>query len=312
MSPRIGWIGAGVIGSSCASRLVEAGSQVVVYTRTRAKAERVLSAGARWANSPAQIAQECDVVFSTVGYPCDVREIFFGPAGIYNVWKNSPVDSEGNPKLYIDMTTSSPGLAQEIYESSTRAGFLSLDAPVSGGDVGARNGTLSIMVGGDEAAFERATPILMNLGSNLRHMGGAGSGQRAKMANQILIAGGMIGVCESLLYAYQAGLNLEDVLAAVSQGAAGSWSLSNYGPRILRGDFQPGFYVEHFIKDMGIALDDAQKMNLSLPGLALVKQLYVALVAQGGSRKGTQALVQALASLNNIDAFQDGLPTIVK
>ena len=203
------------------------------------------------------------------------------------------------------MTTSSPELARQISQASAAAGFDSLDAPVSGGDVGAKNGTLSIMVGGDETTLKRVEPILQNLGTNIRFSGESGSGQRTKMANQILIAGTMIGVCEALLYAYRAGLDLEGVLASVSTGAAGSWSLSNYAPRILRGDFKPGFYVEHFVKDMGIALDDARKMNLALPGLALVHQLYVALMAQGGARKGTQALVQALAAISQIDAFRD-------
>lgn len=312
MELRIGQIGAGVIGGSCAARLIQAGYKVVVYTRTKAKAEKLLAAGAEWADSPAQLADQCGVILSCVGYPNDVREIFFGERGIYNVWKSNPLDAENQPRVYVDMTTSSPTLAQEIDRASNAAGFRSLDAPVSGGDVGAKNGTLSIMVGGDAETLQRVTPILMNLGANIRHAGASGSGQRTKMANQILIAGGMIGVCEALLYAYEAGLDLENVLASVSQGAAGSWSLTNYGPRMLRGDFQPGFYVEHFVKDMGIALDDAQKMNLSLPGLALVKQIYIALMAQGGKRKGTQALVQALADINKIDAFQDGRETIVK
>lgn len=311
MSLRIGWIGTGVIGGSCASRLLDASYQVAVYTRTREKAEKLFAAGAEWRQDPYELAKRCDVVFSTVGYPYDVDEIFFGERGVLNAWKDEPLCADGRPKIFVDMTTSSPTLAQKIDAAATKAGFRSLDAPVSGGDVGAKNGTLSIMVGGEKETLDRVTPILQNLGTNIRLMGGSGAGQRTKMANQILIAGGMIGVCEALLYAYRAGLDLEDVMAAVSQGAAGSWSLSNYGPRMLRGDFKPGFYVEHFVKDMGIALDDAQAMQLSLPGLALVKQLYVALIAQGGKRKGTQALVQALADLNKIDAFKDGEPTIV-
>lgn len=310
MDLSIGWIGTGVIGGSCASRLLDASYPVVVYTRTKAKAEKLIAAGADWAPDPYELAKRCGLVFSTVGYPYDVEEIFFGDSGIYNAWKDSPLDANGLPKIFVDMTTSSPAIAQKIDKAARGAGFASLDAPVSGGDVGAKNGTLSIMVGGEQEIFERVTPILANLGTNLRLMGASGAGQRTKMANQILIAGGMIGVCEALLYAYRAGLDLEDVMAAVSQGAAGSWSLTNYGPRILHGDFQPGFYVEHFVKDMGIALDDAQAMNLSLPGLALVKQLYVALIAQGGKRKGTQALVQALADLNKIDAFKDGETTV--
>jgi 3-hydroxyisobutyrate dehydrogenase len=203
------------------------------------------------------------------------------------------------------MTTSSPELAVEIADAAERAGFDALDAPVSGGDVGAKNGTLSIMVGGSDAAFERLAPIFANLGTNVRRQGGPGAGQRTKTTNQILIAGNMIGVCEALLYAYRAGLDLESVLASVSSGAAGSWSLSNLAPRILQGNFAPGFYVEHFVKDLGIALDDAEKLRLALPGVALARQLYLALIAQGGGRYGTQALIKALATLSNVDAFAD-------
>ncbi|MBP5622049.1 MAG: NAD(P)-dependent oxidoreductase [Thermoguttaceae bacterium] len=306
MNPRIGWIGTGVIGGSCVRRLLDAGYSVTLSTRTSAKAAPLVDLGATLVASPKEVAVASDVVLSTVGYPADVREIFFGENGIYDAWKDAPLGADAQTRIYVDMTTSSPDLAREIDAAARRAGFASLDAPVSGGDVGAKNGTLSIMVGGDEETLRRVTPILANLGTNVRHAGSSGAGQRTKMANQILIAGGMIGVCEALLYAHKAGLNLDGVMESVSKGAAGSWSLSNYGPRILRGDYAPGFYVEHFVKDMGIALDDAQKMNLSLPGLALVKQLYLALVAQGGARKGTQALVQALAKISDVDAFHDG------
>ena len=304
MKPRIGWIGTGVIGGSCAGRLLDAGYPVAVYTRTRAKAEPLLARGAQWSGNARELATLSDIVFSTVGYPDDVREIFFGDDGVLAAWRDAPLGQDGARRVYVDMTTSSPELARKMSQASAAAGFDSLDAPVSGGDVGAKNGTLSIMVGGDETTLKRVEPILQNLGTNIRFSGESGSGQRTKMANQILIAGTMIGVCEALLYAYRAGLDLEGVLASVSTGAAGSWSLSNYAPRILRGDFKPGFYVEHFVKDMGIALDDARKMNLALPGLALVHQLYVALMAQGGARKGTQALVQALAAISQIDAFR--------
>ncbi|MDO5309767.1 MAG: NAD(P)-dependent oxidoreductase [Planctomycetia bacterium] len=300
LKQRIGWIGTGVIGSACASRLLDAGFDLAVYTRTRAKAEPLLSRGAHWTSSARELASDSCVVFSCVGYPHDVREIFFGQEGILQAWQNSP---EASQRVYIDMTTSSPELAREIAEAARANNFYALDAPVSGGDVGARNGTLSIMVGGDEHAAHTVTPILACLGNNIRVLGPAGSGQRAKATNQILIAGNMVGVCEALLYAYRAGLELEDVLASVSSGAAGSWSLSNLAPRILRGDFEPGFYVEHFIKDMGIALEDAQRLGLALPGLALVKQLYLALQAQGGGKLGTQALIQALARISNVDAF---------
>ncbi|MBQ8364089.1 MAG: NAD(P)-dependent oxidoreductase, partial [Thermoguttaceae bacterium] len=224
--------------------------------------------------------------------PCD------GPSGAANA------DPSG--KIFVDMTTSSPELAVEIADAAERAGFDALDAPVSGGDVGAKNGTLSIMVGGSDAAFERLASIFACLGTNVRRQGGPGAGQRTKTTNQILIAGNMIGVCEALLYAYRAGLDLDAVLASVSSGAAGSWSLSNLAPRVLRGDFAPGFFVEHFVKDLGIALDDAERLRLSLPGVALARQLYLALIAQGGGRLGTQALIKALATLSNVDAFGVG------
>ena len=300
--PRVGWIGTGVIGGSCARRLLEAQYPLVVTTRTRAKAERLVDSGAIWAPTAADVAAQSDVVFSCVGYPRDVRDVFFGEQGILSEWSKTSASSD---RVFVDMSTSSPELAIEIADAASNAGFNALDAPVSGGDVGARNGSLSIMIGGDSDAVRRITPVLLCLGTNIRHAGAPGAGQRTKLANQILIAGAMIGVCESLLYAYKAGLDLENVLASVSTGAAGSWSLSNYGPRILTNDFNPGFYVEHFVKDMGLALEDAQKLNLSLPGLALVRELYVALMAQGGARKGVQALIQALARISNVDAFHD-------
>ena len=203
--------------------------------------------------------------------------------------------------VLVDLTTSEPSLAVEIAGAAAAKGVASVDAPVSGGDVGARNATLSIMVGGDEEAVERVRPLFETIGKTIVRQGGPGAGQHTKMVNQTLIAGAMIGVCEALLYAYTAGLDLETVLSSVEPGAAGSWSLTNYAPRMLTGDFEPGFVVEHFVKDMGIALAEARRMNLSLPGLALVQQLYVALMAQGQGRKGTQSLILALASLSNVD-----------
>ncbi len=304
MKPKIGWIGTGVMGGACASRLLAAGYDVAVFTRTRSKAEPLLDAGAVWADSPRAVAERSDVVFSIVGYPRDVREVFFGADGVLSAWSTGDAATAApSGKIFVDMTTSSPELAVEIADAAARAGFDALDAPVSGGDVGAKNGTLSIMVGGSDAAFERLAPIFANLGTNVRRQGGPGAGQRTKTTNQILIAGNMIGVCEALLYAYRAGLDLDAVLASVSSGAAGSWSLSNLAPRILQGNFAPGFYVEHFVKDLGIALDDAERLRLSLPGVALARQLYLALIAQGGGRLGTQALIKALATLSNVDAF---------
>jgi 3-hydroxyisobutyrate dehydrogenase len=228
-----------------------------------------------------------------VGYPADVREVVLGPQGA--------LATLAPGSLLVDLTTSEPSLAVEIHEHAGARSVGALDAPVSGGDVGARNATLSIMVGGDAADVERARPLLDVLGQTIVHQGGPGAGQHTKMVNQTLIATGMIGVCEALLYGHKAGLDLDRVLESVASGAAGSWSLSNYGPRMLSGDFAPGFVVDHFVKDMGIALDEAKRMKLSLPGLALAEQLYVALQAQGKGRLGTHSLMLALASLSDVD-----------
>jgi 3-hydroxyisobutyrate dehydrogenase len=296
---RIGWIGTGVMGASMCGHLLAASHTVTVHNRTRARAEGLLERGATWADSPSDVAAASDVTFSIVGYPADVREVLLGPAGA--------VGAAPSGSVVVDMTTSEPSLAVEIHAIAAERDVAALDAPVSGGDVGARNAALSIMVGGDAAVFERVRPLFELMGKTIVHQGGPGSGQHTKMVNQILIATGMIGVCEALLYGYRAGLDLPTVLESVSGGAAGSWSLSNYGPRMLAGDFEPGFFVEHFVKDMGIALSEARRMQLSVPGLALAEQLYVALVAQGGARKGTQALLLALASLSDVDwAAQTG------
>jgi len=244
-------------------------------------------------DTPAEVAAASDVVIAIVGYPADVREVMLGAQGALAGAR------EGS--LLVDMTTSEPSLAVEIAEAATARGMAAVDAPVSGGDVGARNATLSIMVGGDEQAVDRVRPLFEVMGKTIVRQGGPGAGQHTKMVNQILIASGMIGVCEALLYAYKAGLDLETVLESVAPGAAGSWSLTNYAPRMLKGDFEPGFVVEHFVKDMGIALAEARRLNLSLPGLALAEQLYVALVAQGKGRKGTHSLILALAALSNVD-----------
>ena len=289
----LGWIGTGVMGASMCGHLLAAGYRVTVNSRTRARAEPLLEAGAAWADSPAAVAAAADVVFTMVGFPADVREVVLGPEGVL------AGPREGS--VLVDTTTSEPSLAREIEQAARAKGIASLDAPVSGGDVGARNATLSIMVGGDEATLDSVRPLLEVLGKTIVHQGPAGAGQHTKMVNRILIAGGMIGVCEALLYAYRAGLDLETVLESVSGGAAGSWSLSNYAPRMLKGDFAPGFFVEHFLKDMEIALDEARRLNLSLPGLALAHELYLALRAQGGGRNGTQALILALARLSDVE-----------
>lgn len=299
-STRIGWIGAGVMGVSMCGHVLDAGYAVTVHNRTRARAEPLLEKGASWAETPAQVAAASDVVCSIVGYPGDVREVLLGDDGALAGAREASV--------IVDLTTSEPSLAVEIHERAAEKGVASIDAPVSGGDVGARNATLSIMVGGDEHPVQRVRPLLEVMGKTIVRQGGPGAGQHTKMVNQTLIASGMIGVCEALLYAYKAGLDLETVLESVAPGAAGSWSLTNYAPRVLKGDFEPGFVVEHFVKDMGIALAEARRMNLSLPGLALAQQLYVALTAQGKGRKGTHSLILALAALSNVD-WQDATKT---
>ncbi len=290
---RVGWIGTGVMGASMCGHVLDAGYPVTVFTRTRSRAEPLIAKGAAWAESPAAVAQASDVVFSIVGFPQDVRDVLLGPDGV--------IENANTGATVVDMTTTEPSLAVEIYEAGQQRGIDAIDAPVSGGDVGARNAALSVMVGGDEAAIERVMPLLECMGKTIVRQGGPGAGQHTKMVNQVLIASGMIGVCEALLYGYRAGLDLDTVLDSVGGGAAGSWSLANYGPRMLAGDYEPGFLVEHFIKDMGIALAEANRMRLALPGLGLAHQLYVALEAQGGGRRGIQALLLALASISDVD-----------
>jgi 3-hydroxyisobutyrate dehydrogenase len=290
---RIGWIGTGVMGSSMCGHLLAHGYRVTISTRTRAKATGLLETGATWADTPSEVASKSDVVFTMVGYPADVREVILGPEGA--------LGSAAPGSTLIDMSTSDPALAVEIAERGKALGVHALDAPVSGGDVGARNAALSIMVGGPLDVFESVRPVFDVMGSTVVRQGGPGAGQHTKMMNQILIASNMVGVCEALLYAYRAGLDLESVLASVSGGAAGSWSLSNLAPRMIANNMAPGFYVNHFVKDMGIALAEAGRSQLALPGLALAHQLYVALQAQGGGSDGTQSLIRALASLSGVD-----------
>jgi 3-hydroxyisobutyrate dehydrogenase len=292
-STRLGWIGTGVMGSSMCAHLLSAGFKVTVSTRTRAKADALLEAGASWGDAPNDVARASDVVFTMLGYPSDVREVLLGSNGVLSAAKDGAV--------IVDMSTSEPALAQEIANDASQHGVYCLDAPVSGGDVGAKNATLSIMVGGPAEVFDALQPCFAVLGATIVRQGDHGAGQHTKMVNQVLIASNMVGVCEGLLYAYRAGLDLDTVLSSVSGGAAGSWSLSNLAPRSIAGNMAPGFFVDHFVKDMGIALAEASRMKLSLPGLALAHQLYVALQAQGGGRDGTQSLIRALASLSNID-----------
>lgn len=290
---RIGWIGTGVMGTSMCAHLIDAGHPTTVYSRTRERAQPLLDKGAAWADTPAAAAAASEVIFTMVGYPADVREVILGEQGA--------LAGASNGSVIVDMSTSEPSLAVEIAAAAEAQQLTSLDAPVSGGDVGARNATLSIMVGGAAETVEAMRPLLAVMGKTIIHQGPAGAGQHTKMVNQTLIASGMVGVCEALLYAHKAGLDPETVLEAVSGGAAGSWSLSNYAPRMLKDDYAPGFMVEHFIKDMEITLNEARRMNLALPGLALAHELYLALRAQGGGRDGTQSLIRALARISAVD-----------
>ncbi|HEV3258093.1 MAG TPA: NAD(P)-dependent oxidoreductase [Gemmataceae bacterium] len=289
---RVGWIGTGVMGRWMCQHLMSKGYAATVYNRSRDKAKPLLDAGAAWADSPRAVAERSDVVFAIVGFPKDVREVFLGAQGALAGCRPGMV--------LVDMTTTEPSLAREIYEAAKAKGIAGIDAPVSGGDVGAKNAALSIMVGGDAEAVTAVRPLLECMGKTIVHQGPAGAGQHTKMVNQVLIAANMIGVCEALLYGYKAGLDLKTVLQSVGGGGAASWSLNNLGPRIIDRNFEPGFFVEHFIKDMGIALDEARRMGLALPGLALANQLYVAVQAQGWGRKGTQALMLALEQLSNV------------
>ena len=290
---RIGWIGLGVMGAPMCGHLLGAGFELTLHTRTAARAEGLLARGARWVDSPRAAAEASDVVFSMVGFPREVREVILGPSGALEGCRPGC--------LLVDMSTSAPALAVEIAAAAEARGVHAVDAPVSGGDVGARNATLVIMAGGKASVIEALRPIWQVLGKSCVRQGGPGAGQHTKLVNQTLIAGALSGVCEALLYAQRAGLDVERVLESVSSGAAASWQLSNIAPRMLRGDFAPGFFVEHFVKDMGLVLDEAERMQLALPGLALVRQLFIALQAQGHARSGTQALILALARISDVD-----------
>jgi 3-hydroxyisobutyrate dehydrogenase len=288
----IGWIGTGVMGASMCGHLLDAGYRVTVHSRTKSKAQPLLDRGAQWADSPQAVAGASDVVFTMVGFPADVREAYFGAAGIFHGVKAGAT--------LVDMTTTAPTLSREIAERASALGCSAIDAPVSGGDVGAKNATLSIMIGGDKQAVQTVMPLFELLGKKLVHQGGPGTGQHAKLCNQIVIAGTMVGVCESLLYGYKAGLDLSRMLASISRGAAACWTLDNLAPRILQRNFDPGFFVEHFVKDMGIVLEESKRMNLTLPGLALVHGLYQSVIALGHDRSGTQALMLALERLSGV------------
>ena len=280
------------MGAAMLARLQQEGYPCVVHTRTRQKAQPLLDAGAQWVGSPRAVAEQTDVTFTIVGFPADVREVYLGDAGLLKGAK------AGN--ILVDMTTTEPRLAVEIYRQAQTQQVHTVDAPVSGGDVGAKNGVLSIMVGGDQAAVDAVMPLFDVMGKNIVHQGEAGSGQHTKMCNQITIASTMVGVCESLLYGHRAGLDLTTMLQSISGGAAACWTLDNLAPRIVQRNFDPGFYVEHFIKDMGIALQEANRMHLAMPGLALAKQLYEAVQAQGHGKLGTHALMLALERLSEV------------
>lgn len=279
---KIGFIGTGVMGSSMACNILKGGFPVAVYNRTKEKAAPVLNNGAIWKDSAAEITQWADIIITMVGYPKDVEEVYFGGNGILN--------NAGAGKYLIDMTTSKPSLAQKIFTAAKEKGLYAMDAPVSGGDIGAKNAALTIMAGGEEKAFNDLLPVFELMGSNVTLLGGAGLGQHTKMCNQIAIAANIMGACESLIYAAKAGLNPQKVLECISKGAAASWQLAGLGPKMINGDYTPGFYIKHFQKDLAIALEEAEAMKLSTPALKLAKSLYDILVQDGQENLGTQAL----------------------
>ena len=279
--PRVGFIGLGIMGQSMASHLLAAGHPMVIYNRSPEKTEALVARGAKAVNTPAQVANQSDIVITMVGYPRDVEEIWLGSEGLIAQAKNA---------LLIDMTTSSPALAKRLAEIGSKAGHQVLDAPVSGGDVGARDAKLSIMVGGEVTAFEKALPIFNLMGSKVVRMGDAGAGQHTKMSNQIVIASTIMGVSEGLSYAKRAGLDPQALLECIGAGAAGGFQLNVMGARIAKGDFAPGFLIEHFLKDLGIALNEAELMGLDLPGVTLARKLYDQMANDGHGRLGTQAL----------------------
>lgn len=281
---RIGFIGTGVMGKSIVGHFLAAGHEVSVFNRTKSKTDELVAKGAVWKDTPAEVTTFSEIVFSMVGYPSDVEGIYYGEKGILSV--------DVTNKILIDLTTSTPTLAEKIYQTAKEKGAASLDAPVSGGDLGAQNGTLTIMVGGDQVAYDRVTPLFEIMGKSYSLQGAAGAGQHTKMANQIMIAGTMTGLTEMLVYAKAADLDVEKVLDTLSGGAAQNWSMTNYAPRILKADYSPGFFVKHFIKDLKIALDEAKKMQLDLPATKLATELYERLADQGFENDGTQALIK--------------------
>jgi 3-hydroxyisobutyrate dehydrogenase len=303
---RIGWIGTGIMGCSMCRHLIEGGHTAVVYNRTRSKTDSLVALGAKYAPTPAEVAKESDVVFTMVGFPADVENVYFGENGIFEGLAGCAgvaggacvADGAGKGPILVDMTTTKPSLAVKIYEKAKELGLEALDAPVSGGDSGAKNATLSIMVGGDASTLAKVEPLFKLMGKSIVLEGVAGAGQHTKMANQIQIAGTMVGLCEAFAYSKAAGLDLETMVATISKGAAGCFSLDSYAPRIIKGDYAPGFIVEHFVKDMKIAIEESHRMGLELKGLELVESMYEELCAKGYGRCGTQALVKVIG-----DAF---------
>lgn len=289
---KIGFIGTGVMGLPMCGHILGAGRDVFVFNRTKSKTEPLISKGAVWCDTPEEVAKNSDYLFSIVGFPKDVEEVYFGPHGIFNSVKPG--------SILVDLTTSEPSLAVKISNEAHKKSCKALDAPVSGGDTGAINGSLAIMVGGDKEAFEEIYPLLELMGKNIKYMGLAGAGQHTKMSNQILIASTMVGVVESLLYAYKAGNDLDEVIDVIGSGAAASWSINNLGRRIVQGNFDPGFFIKHFVKDMGIALKEAKRMDLSLPGLALAHQFYLSAIACNLGELGTHGLYKVFEQMNGI------------
>ena len=290
---RIGWIGTGLMGFPMVGHLLKAGYPVNIYNRTKSKADDLIGMGCTWYDTPAALAKNSDVVVTMIGVPRDVEECYFGAAGIFDGLKSGTI--------LIDMTTTQPSLAIRISEQAAGMGAEFIDAPVSGGQVGAINGNLSIMIGGKKEVVDTVIPFFEAFGENMVYQGKAGAGQHAKLCNQITIAGTLIGVCEALIYGFKAGLDLNTLLASISKGAAACWSLNVLAPKLVRKDYSPGFSVDNFVKDLRIALEEADAMKLSLPGLALVKQLYVSVQAMGGGNLGNQSLYLALEKLSNLD-----------
>jgi len=293
---KIGWIGAGLMGNPMVKHLLKAGYTVGVHNRTKEKAADLIEMGCNWYETPADLAANADIVVTIIGFPKDVEECYFGEQGIFATLKPGTI--------LVDMTTTKPSLAIKISEQADKMGAAFVDAPVSGGQLGAINGNLSIMMGGDKEVVDKVVPLFQAFGKNMVYQGKAGSGQHTKMCNQITIAGTLIGVCEGLLYGLKAGLDLNTMLESITKGAAGCWSLDVLAPKIVKKDYTPGFSIDNFVKDLTIALEEAEAMRLSLPGLALVKQLYISIQAMGKGSCGNQALYLALEKLASMDTNQ--------